>query len=185
MSVPCLFQPSMSTHTRACLLACEQGPRPHAPALGGVSARATAVLRIPHDVHAAGGMAMRLHHVTRISCHPLAAMLRGHTHNLYIPVMACRFSTHSLYVSLSLSAGIHHACPRMCMCMWLRRWGLEHCGLLELKQGRDALLQSLFPPAPVKPGAGSGATNNLGVVYFLVCLTLGIVVPAMRRSRIL
>ncbi len=29
------------------------------------------------------------------------------------------------------------------------------------------------------------SNNNLGVVYFAVCLTLGIVIPALRRSRIL
>lgn len=56
---------------------------------------------------------------------------------------------------------------------------------MELKQARDSVLAALFPEQLVKPSAAGGATNNVGVVYFLVCLTLGIVVPAMRRSRIL
>lgn len=65
------------------------------------------------------------------------------------------------------------------------RWGLDHCGLVELKDVRDQVLSAIIPEQPPRAPSGGAATNNLGVVYFLVCLTLGIVVPAMRRSRIL
>ena len=64
------------------------------------------------------------------------------------------------------------------------RWAIDNSGLFELKLLRDQVLQAVLPQAPPREATGS-ATNNLGVVYFLVCLTLGIVVPAMRRSRIL
>ncbi|KAG2425539.1 hypothetical protein HXX76_013583 [Chlamydomonas incerta] len=61
------------------------------------------------------------------------------------------------------------------------RWGLERSGLPELRAARDALLPEWRPPTLEL----NRSNNNLGVVYFAVCLTLGIVIPALRRSRIL
>ncbi|GLC38755.1 hypothetical protein PLESTM_000772200 [Pleodorina starrii] len=60
-------------------------------------------------------------------------------------------------------------------------WGLDRSGLHELRGLRDALLPE-WRPAPLELNRSN---NNLGVIYFAVCLTLGIVVPALRRSRIL
>ncbi|GLI60691.1 hypothetical protein VaNZ11_002895 [Volvox africanus] len=61
------------------------------------------------------------------------------------------------------------------------QWGLDHSGLHELRQLRDRLLPGWKPPTLRL----NRSNNNLGVVYFAVCLTLGIVIPALRRSRIL
>ncbi|PNW70940.1 hypothetical protein CHLRE_17g739752v5 [Chlamydomonas reinhardtii] len=61
------------------------------------------------------------------------------------------------------------------------RWGLERSGLPELRALRDSLLPEWRPPSLEL----NRSNNNLGVVYFAVCLTLGIVIPALRRSRIL
>lgn len=60
-------------------------------------------------------------------------------------------------------------------------WGLERSGLPELRALRDSLLPEWRPPSLEL----NRSNNNLGVVYFAVCLTLGIVIPALRRSRIL
>ncbi len=61
------------------------------------------------------------------------------------------------------------------------RSGLEASGLRQLRELRDALLPDWRPPRLEL----SRSNNNLGVIYFAVCLTLGIVIPALRRSRIL
>ncbi|KAG2490077.1 hypothetical protein HYH03_011542 [Edaphochlamys debaryana] len=60
-------------------------------------------------------------------------------------------------------------------------WGVERSGLQELRLLRDRLIPAWRPP----PLTLTRNNNNLGVVYFAVCLTLGIVIPALRRSRIL
>ena len=60
-------------------------------------------------------------------------------------------------------------------------WALDHSGLHELRALRDRLMPTWeAPKVPL-----GGQQGNLGVLYFAVCITLGVVVPALRRSRIL
>ncbi len=68
---------------------------------------------------------------------------------------------------------------RACVCLF--RWAVDHSGLHQLRLLRDRILPKWEPPAIQL----TRKNNNLGVVYFAVCLTLGIVIPALRRSRIL
>jgi ATPase family associated with various cellular activities (AAA) len=63
------------------------------------------------------------------------------------------------------------------------RTAVTGSGLQELRGIRDALAFKLLPPLPVVPFAWN--PNNAGPLYFLVVLTAGVVIPSLRRSRIL
>jgi hypothetical protein len=68
------------------------------------------------------------------------------------------------------------------MVQWARD-SINGCGIMELKELRERLW---FLHGPELPRVDlSWDPNNAGPVYFLICLTLGIVVPAMRRAKIL
>ncbi|KAI8471066.1 MAG: P-loop containing nucleoside triphosphate hydrolase protein [Monoraphidium minutum] len=63
------------------------------------------------------------------------------------------------------------------------RWAVDASGINELRLLRDELAFATLPPLPNVYFAWN--PNNAGPLYFLVCLTLGVVVPALRRARVL
>jgi len=63
------------------------------------------------------------------------------------------------------------------------RWALQESGITELKLLRDMISFSVLPPMPTFYFAWN--PNNTGPLYFLICLTAGVVIPSLRRSRIL
>jgi len=65
---------------------------------------------------------------------------------------------------------------------WMKT-GIESSGILELKTWRDRIMFQIGPD-PVEINMHFDP-NNAGPLYFVVCLTLGIVIPALRRNRIL
>lgn len=58
------------------------------------------------------------------------------------------------------------------------RVALDRSGLHQLRMLRDEVIFRLLPPSPNVYFAWN--PNNAGPLYFLVCLTLGVVVPALR-----
>eukprot|EP00197_Chlamydomonas_leiostraca_P008695 CAMPEP_0202859898 /NCGR_PEP_ID=MMETSP1391-20130828/1827_1 /ASSEMBLY_ACC=CAM_ASM_000867 /TAXON_ID=1034604 /ORGANISM="Chlamydomonas leiostraca, Strain SAG 11-49" /LENGTH=1006 /DNA_ID=CAMNT_0049538999 /DNA_START=339 /DNA_END=3359 /DNA_ORIENTATION=- len=65
---------------------------------------------------------------------------------------------------------------------WIRR-GIAESGITDLKFLRERLMFQVGPE-PVQLNLYFDP-NNAGPLYFLVCLTLGIVIPALRRNKIL
>jgi len=66
--------------------------------------------------------------------------------------------------------------------LWVRH-GIEESGIFELKALRDRLWFIAGPDLPRFEWTFD--PNNAGPLYFLICLTLGVVVPALRRAKIL
>ncbi|WIA36901.1 hypothetical protein OEZ86_008147 [Tetradesmus obliquus] len=63
------------------------------------------------------------------------------------------------------------------------RSAINASGIVELKGFRDSVIFRYVPPLPAIPFAWN--PNNTGPLYFLVVLTAGVVIPSLRRSRIL
>ncbi|KIY93312.1 hypothetical protein MNEG_14650 [Monoraphidium neglectum] len=58
------------------------------------------------------------------------------------------------------------------------RWAVDASGIIDLRRLRDEIIFATLPPLPNIYFAWN--PNNSGPLYFLVCLTLGVVVPALR-----
>jgi hypothetical protein len=58
------------------------------------------------------------------------------------------------------------------------RWAVDNSGIHQLRMLRDEVAFLTLPPLPNIYFAWN--PNNAGPLYFLVCLTLGVVVPALR-----
>jgi hypothetical protein len=55
---------------------------------------------------------------------------------------------------------------------------IEHSGFDKLKEARDALIFRFVRPLP--PMGIAWNPNNVGPLYFLVVLTLGVLIPSLR-----
>jgi hypothetical protein len=55
---------------------------------------------------------------------------------------------------------------------------LDHAGIDKLKEARDTLIFRFVRPLPPVPFAWN--PNNVGPLYFLVVLTLGVLIPSLR-----
>ncbi|KAF5832521.1 hypothetical protein DUNSADRAFT_11559 [Dunaliella salina] len=65
---------------------------------------------------------------------------------------------------------------------WIQH-GIDSTGIFDARMMRDRLM-SMYGPEPVQFNIQFDP-NNAGPLYFFVCLTLGIIIPALRRNRIL
>jgi len=58
------------------------------------------------------------------------------------------------------------------------RYVLDNSGISQLKEWRDDLIFRYCRPLPNVPFAWN--PNNVGPLYFLVVLTLGVLIPSLR-----
>uniref|UniRef100_A0A7S3R134 AAA+ ATPase domain-containing protein n=1 Tax=Dunaliella tertiolecta TaxID=3047 RepID=A0A7S3R134_DUNTE len=65
---------------------------------------------------------------------------------------------------------------------WIQH-GINSTNIFDARMMRDRFM-SLYGPEPVQLNIQFDP-NNAGPLYFFVCLTLGIIIPALRRNRIL
>ena len=71
-------------------------------------------------------------------------------------------------------------CSCHCPCTILQavRFVLDNAGFQQLKEVRDSLIFRFVRPLPPVPFAWN--PNNVGPLYFLVVLTLGVLIPSLR-----
>eukprot|EP00798_Chlamydomonas_sp_ICE-L_P010872 gene10872-16994_t len=73
--------------------------------------------------------------------------------------------------------------PQLSTMTMMIRHGIDESGILEAKLFRNEMWNVFGPTLPRFEWTFD--PNNAGPLYFLACLTLGVVIPAMRRSNIL